>query len=277
MNTKQISVIIISLLAISCIYIFGNTTFPKKSIEKQQQTIVSVNSILEEIKPSLDKVKKEHLTHLLEDLKTAQTDTVKKNAFGSLAVFFENDIENEELAAYYFAEKVKLENSQKNLTFAANLILKNCINDDGNVAKRGFRANVAKTLYEKALLQNPENDSLNIGLGGCYMFGAGGNNPMEGISKVLAVLKKDSTNPFAHKMLGFGNLQNGQTDKAVERFIKSYNNNKEDVGLVPYIALLSKRLGKMEMSKEWYDKAKLIFQSEPKMLEAFKAEYDSIK
>ena len=277
MSTKQYSVILLALAVVISIFFLGNTTFPKKKLIAEQKNSVNLTSLINETEAKFTPKQEEHFHHLEADLANATTDSAKIAANGELASFFENSVESEELAAFYFAEKVKLENSEKNLTFAANLILKNCINDDGNFLKKGFRANIAKQLFEKALLLNPNKDSLQIGLGGCYMFGAGGDNPMEGISKVLGALQKDSTNAYAHKMLGFGNLQNGQTEKAVDRFIKAYNYNTADEGLIPYIALLTKKLGNATLSKEWYNKAKALFSNDVKMQEAFDKEYNDIK
>jgi tetratricopeptide (TPR) repeat protein len=278
LGRKQYIVIGIALITAAVLYYFGNTSYPKKALEAQQTQLqsVSTTTLLQEVDGSLTPKQKEHLQHLQQDLSNATSDTAKISAYFDLAGFFENDTENEELAAYYYAEKVKLENSQKNLTFAANLLLRNCINDNPT-AKRNFRAGIAKELFEKALQNEPESDSLKIGLGGCYMHGAGGANPMEGIQKVLGALQKDSTNAYAHKMLGFGNLQNGQYEKAVDRFIKSYQYNNNDKMLLWDIAVGSKRNGNMELSDTYYKKAKEAFAVNPQLLADFEKEYKATK
>jgi Tfp pilus assembly protein PilF len=110
------------------------------------------------------------------------------------------------------------------------------------------------------------------------MLGGGGTaSPMDGIAKVLEIARKDSTNAYAQKMLGYGNLQNGQTKQALERFINAYNYNKEDIGLVPYIALLSKKLGKTEQANLWLEKTRLVFADKPELVKKFETEFQSSK
>src|SRR6185369_10306762 len=94
--------------------------------------------------------------------------------------------------AYYTSEAAKLENSEKKLTFAAQLFLNNLRGQD-NQALRVWMAKQAKELFERALQVNPGNDSLKVGLGATYIFGSGTNNPqevMQGIQKILEVAQR---------------------------------------------------------------------------------------
>jgi tetratricopeptide (TPR) repeat protein len=273
LNTKQYSVIIIALTTIGAIYFFGNRKYPQKKIITAQQQTITVESLTKDAEAKLTAEQKEHLKHLTADLKAAASNTEKISATTELIAFWGGDLKNDELAVWYVGEKAKLENSEKNLTFAANLILENCINNSEDFLKKGFKAKVAKELFEKALVLNPMKDSLKIGLGGSYMFGANPENPMEGISKVLGVLQKDSTNAYAQKMLGYGNMQNRQFDKALDRFMKSYKYNPADDGLVIDIALLCKQLGKVEETNIWKQKATVILAKTPELLKAFEQEF----
>jgi tetratricopeptide (TPR) repeat protein len=278
LNTKQYAVIVIAFTLIGTIYFFGNRKYPMKKIMVAQQNSITVESLLQQAENQLNNPQKNQLQKLQAELLHAGTDSAKIVQYEALIDFWGREVNNEELAVWYFAQKAKLENSEKYLTFAANFILNNCITDDGDPFKRGFKAKQAKELFEKALLLNPEKDSLIIGLGGCYMLGGGGSaSPMDGISKVLGIVRKDSTNAYAHKMLGYGNLQNGQTNQALERFIKAYNYNKEDIGLVPYIALLSKKLGKTAQANLWLEKTKLVFADKPELVKKFETEFQSSK
>jgi tetratricopeptide (TPR) repeat protein len=193
-----------------------------------------------------------------------------------LSNFFETTIENRELAAYYFAEKVKLENSQKNLTFAANRILEGCLSDF-NSPNRNFRATIAKELFEIALKVAPNDDSLKIGLGGAMMHGATGTDIMAGPNLVRGIIAKDSTNAYAHKMLGFGNLQNGDIKTAIKRFIKSYTYNPSDTYLVLDIAIFAKTAKDNALANEWYSKAKVLHQSNKQVWQSFDTEYQALK
>ena len=277
MITKQIAVLIISITLVGVMFFLGNTKYPQQKIKAIQQSLITMQTLETESLQTLTAPQQKHWKHLTETLQKATTDTAKIRANDELFTFWGKDAKNDEIAVLYFAEKAKLENSEKNITFAANYILEDCITNSSDFVKTGFKASVAKSLFEKALAINPSNDSLNVGLGGCYIFGAGGGNPMEGISKVLAVITKDSTNAYGNKMLGYGNLQNGQTDKALIRFINAYNYNNNDVGLVPYIAMLSKKLGKLELANEWLQKAKVIFANDPNLVQQIENEFQSSK
>lgn len=275
MGTQQLATIIIAITVLCTAFFLGNTTYPKSTIIQEQQKAITINSLLTQAETALTPAQKNHATHLQQELTQASSDTAKLRVYNELLQFWGGELRNDEIAVWYVAEKAKLEKSEKNITFAANLILNNVIGNNTDVAKRGFKANVAKELYEQAILLNQNSDSLQIGLGTCYMYGAGGSNPMEGIAKVLGISKRDTTNAYAHKMLGYGNLQNGSTDKALDRFIKAYTYNTADSELVPYIALLSKKLGKNDTAQFWYNKTKELMQKNKELFQAFDKEYQA--
>jgi len=100
---------------------------------------------------------------------------------------------------------------------------------------------------------------------------------MEGVSMILQQLSKDSANAYAHKMLGFGNIRNGETVKAVARFEKSFQINPADSSLVPLLALLSRQVKDPAKAEKWYKRVQEIFRNNPGALQAFEAEYISIK
>ena len=63
-------------------------------------------------------------------------------------------------------------------------------------------ANESKQLFEKALVLDPGNDSLKVGLGSCYLFGNISETPMEGIMMIRDVAERDPSNMYAQYMLG---------------------------------------------------------------------------
>jgi predicted Zn-dependent protease len=277
LQIKQYTVVIIAVTALFATYFMGSTKFPQQKIIAEQQKAMTAESLMVAAEVNFTASQKEHFNHLKDDLSKATTDTSKTKIYEELIEFWGGDAKNDELAAFYYAEKAKLENSEKNLTFAANLILMNCLNDNTNSLKKGFKANLAKEMFEKALLKNPTNDSLNIGLGGSYMLGATTDNPMKGTLVLLEMVKKDSTNAYAQKMLGYGGLLTGQTEKAIERFIKSYTYNNKDQNLVIDIALLSKSIGKIEQANKWYAIGNKLFADNPSLLKEFQKEFQSSK
>ncbi len=72
-------------------------------------------------------------------------------------------------------EAAKLENSEKSLTFAAQLFLNNLRGQD-NPELKNWMANESRDLFERAGKLNPDNDSTKIGLGATYIFGSTGES-----------------------------------------------------------------------------------------------------
>jgi tetratricopeptide (TPR) repeat protein len=278
LHKNQYITLAIAILTILSLFLFGNIKQPQSSfVQQQQSSIASLQSLEAETAIKMTAAQKQTLQNLKIEIDNSKTVTEKMAAYNKLAMFYQNEIESEELTAYYGAAELKLENSQKKLKFAANYILGDVINFDGPAANRGFRAEIAKGLFEQALLNEPNNDSLTIGLAGCYMHGATSDNPMKGTQMVLGIVGKDSSNAFAQKMLGYGGLVSQQLDKALSRFTKSYELNKTDTSLAMRIAINAKRWGNTTIAKDYFEKTKQLLIKNPEMLKLFEEEYVSIK
>lgn len=162
---------------------------------------------------------------------------------------------------YYLGEKSKLENSEKSLTFAAHLYLKQLKSVEQHELQI-WMADQAAALFKQALQLNPENDSSSVGLGSCYIYGASGaSTPMEGIQKILAVAQKDSTNMYAQFMLGYGGIMTGQLDKAIERLKKVVTADPNHTEAVFLLAEAYERSGKNKEAVVWYEKGKAFVQN----------------
>jgi cytochrome c-type biogenesis protein CcmH/NrfG len=160
---------------------------------------------------------------------------------------------------FYTAEAAKLVNSEKNLTFAARLILKDLRNEE-NVAKRGWEAEQAIALFEKAIELNPANDSLKVGLGSCYVFGKGmagdAQETMKGIQQLLQVVKKDSSNMQAQLVLGIGGVISTQYDKAVDRLQTVVKNEPGNIEAISWLADAYAGKGDKQNALKWYEISK---------------------
>ena len=114
----------------------------------------------------------------------------------------------------------------------------------------------AKELFEKALVLSPENDSLMVGLGSCYLFGGISEMPMEGISLIREVADRDPDNMYAQFMLGLGAWQSGQLDKAIERLLKVAHKEPAKVEAVLLLAEAYERSGDNKNAAKWYEASK---------------------
>ncbi len=183
------------------------------------------------------------------------------SAYRQLAAFWKDSLHLLEPYAFYTAQAAKLENSEKNLTFAARLMLE-AVRAERTDSVRIWKANEAAGLFEKALVLNPENDSLKVGLGSCYVFGKGmtgdAAETMKGIQQLLGVVRKDSMNMQAQLVLGIGGFISGQYDKAIPRLQKVVDAEPSNLEAVTWLADAYAASGNKEKAVEWYVNSKKL-------------------
>jgi tetratricopeptide (TPR) repeat protein len=251
------------------LYFFGRT---KPDVSKSpagmtagaghaEEETLETSQILATAKSRLTPEQQARVTSMENSITRGDVKTQKEQLYGQLASFWKDSAHVFEPFIYYLGEKSKLENSEKSLTFAAHLYLKQLIGVDQH-ALQVWMANQAADLFRLALKLNPGNDSSKIGLGSSYIFGASGaSSPMEGIQTILEVSRRDSTNMYAQFMLGYGGIVTGQYDKAIERLnhvVKVQPDNTEAVFL---LAEAYERHGENAKAAEWYEKGKQFVQN----------------
>ena len=154
-----------------------------------------------------------------------------------------------------------MDKSEKNLTFAAQLILEN-LRAEQDEAKLNWKTAQAIALFEKAIELNPNNDDLKVGLGSCYILGkgrvGGPEETMKGIQQLLSVVRKDSNNMKAQMMLGVGGYVSGQYDKAVERLQKVIKAQPDNVEAVAFLADTYAAKGDKAEAIKWYTISKRL-------------------
>jgi tetratricopeptide (TPR) repeat protein len=149
-----------------------------------------------------------------------------------------------------------LENSEKSLTFAAQLLVDNLATQEAPPAIQNWIAANAKVLLEKALVINPNNDSAIINLGACYLFGNISDNPMQGILKVKEVVDKNPQNIYGNMMLGLGGKKSGQYPKAIERFLNILKLEPKNMEAMVNLAECYELSNQKSLAIEWYTKIK---------------------
>jgi len=171
-----------------------------------------------------------------------------------------------------------LENSEKSLTFAAQLFLQS-LRDQDNQALKIWMATNAKELFEKALELNPNNDSTKVGLGASYIFGSSADNPtevMQGIQRILEVAHRDSTNMYAQFMLGLGGIESGQFDKAVERLTTVVRHQPGNIEAILLLAEVQQQKGDKAEAISWYEVAKKLINN-PEMIRNIDQQIKSLR
>jgi len=272
MKKPQFILAVSGLLLFILIFYFGETTPPKrKNIVLQADSSasstksVATADILDAYKAKLSPFQLSQVNSLEHSVMRGDIKNQQAYAYAQLANFWKDSVRDGFLAyAYYLGETAKLENSEKKLTFAAQLFLENLRGQD-NTGLRNWMANNAKALFEKSLELNPENDSAKVGLGACYMFGSSAGGPqevMQGIQRILEVANRDSTNMYAQFMLGLGGEISGQFDKAIERLVKVVQHEPANVEAILTLADINEKKGNKKEAVKWYEDAKGLINDE---------------
>lgn len=130
-------------------------------------------------------------------------------------------------SAYYNAKAAKLENSEKKLTFAAQIFLQ-LMENEHSPSIQLADATEAVSCLERALEINPDDEEAKLALATGYIEGTG--EPMRGVQILLAITREKPNDIPANMLLGRMSIQSGQFDKAVGRFetiLKQEPANKE--------------------------------------------------
>lgn len=252
------------------IYFFGRTVpvLQKPEAGSPQNNLVSIDSILLYAKEKLSPDQVTRINEIEHSIVRGAVKEQQLDVYHQLQHFWRDTGRNFEAYAWYEAESARLENSEKSLTFAAHLFLNN-LQVEGNPGLKKWKALQAKDLFERSLIINPGNDSSSVGLGACYLFGNITDSPMEGIILIRKVVEKDSSNIYAHMMLGYGSILSKQYDKAISRFEKVIQLQPDNLEAIFNIAEAYERKGDVLSAIKWYEKS-LQFLKIP----AFKAEID---
>jgi tetratricopeptide (TPR) repeat protein len=265
-------------------YFFGNTVPPLKksaniiSAENSTQSL-DIKTILNAGKSKLSPEQQAYVNRLENSVVRGdvQNQQIKSNL--QLAEFWKDSVDNGFLPySYYLGEAAKLENSEKSLTFAAQLFLNNLRRQD-NPAIKNWMALESRDLFARAEKLNPDNDSTKIGLGATYIFGSNGSEPqdvMKGIQQILEVARRDSLNMYAQLMLGLGGMESGQYDRAVQRLLKVVRFDPGNLEAVLSLSDAYERTGDMASAKTWYEAAKKLT-TNPELIQAINERLGSLK
>ena len=259
MRKQQLVLIITAVLLFVGLYFFGNTVAPNKAVPAAAQAAnapadLTTEMVIAKYKASLDTQQVQKLAVWDNSVVRGDVREQQIHVYHQLASYWGDTLHNEIMGAYYDGEAAKLENSEKNLTFAAHLLLDDMMSaTDASMQK--WLATQAKKLFDQALTINPSNDSTKIGIGVCYMFGNISDNPMQGILAIKEIADKDPDNMYAQLMLGMGGIQSGQYDKAAERFLTVIHKQPGNIEAIINLAGTYERMGNKPESVKWYKEA----------------------
>lgn len=257
------------LVVLLLLFFFGQTVPPKKpgtsgkvqAADSAAHQHISTDDILQASKQRLTPEQQSYVTRLENAVVRGDVKEQQLKVYRQLATFWKDSVQTFLPAVYYTGEAAKLENIEKNLTFAAHLYLDN-IRMQPDPELKDWMAEQAKGLLERALKLNPGSDSLKVSLGSCYIFGNVHGNPMEGIMMIREVAERDPHNVYAQMMLGIGGMMTGQFDRAIERFKKVLEHQPRNPEASINLAEAYERKGDKQLAIEWYGKSKSLIQNQ---------------
>ncbi len=272
MKKQQLIVAGSGVLILVLFFFFGKTVPPSKNTPGTSAAThtqadsgsvkpIGIEQILGATKSRLTADQLSHVNRLEHSVVRGDVHNQQITMNEQLAAYWRDSVQDAFLPyAWYTGEAAKLENSEKKLTFAAQLFLGNLRGQD-NAALRSWMATQSRGLFEQAAKLDPASDSIKIGMGATYIFGSTGENPadiMQGIQQILAVARRDSLNMYAQFMLGLGGITSGQFDKAIPRLLKVVSFDPQNLEAVLNLAEAYERTGNVPSAREWYEKAKKL-------------------
>ena len=264
MSKKQLIISIAGMAVIMLLFKFGSTVAPKSKVPPPAINTAKNFDILkfiDEEKKHLTASQIVNLGKLENSVTRGDVNNQLITANTQLANFWKDSARSVEPYIYYLTEAAKLDKSEKNLTFAAQLILDN-LRTEQDEAKLKWKTAQAIALFEKAIELNPNNDDLKVGLGSCYILGkgrvGGSEETMKGIQQLLSVVRKDSNNMKAQMMLGVGGYVSGQYDKAIERLQRVIKAQPDNVEAVAFLADTYAAKGDKAEAIKWYTVSKRL-------------------
>lgn len=264
MKRQQIILIFSGVVLLVALVIFGKITPSSQqkaatAVQPQQNasTEITIETILAGAKQRINAAQQQHIAGIEKEAANSSNNAAKIKAYQQLAAFWKDSAKIAEPYLYYTAEAAKLENSEKNLNFAAQLLVDNMFGSD-NSAIQHWLAIQAKDLLDKSLVINSNNDSAQISLGACYMFGNISDNPMQGILKVREIAQQHPDNLYAQYVLGLGGKKSGQYDKAMEHFSVILHHQPDNLEAAFQLAECAELKGDKATAIKWYEHLKEV-------------------
>ncbi|MCO6498131.1 MAG: hypothetical protein J5I50_10760 [Chitinophagaceae bacterium] len=254
----------IIFLAAAVLLVFGLFFFGKTVGEKPQTVAEPAQSIAPfNATGVIDSLKLGLSPELSGELASLESKLREDNAqsYYDVADFWKDSVGKIVPYIYYLSKASELENSEKNLTFAAQFILEN-MRREGQLDLKLWEAQKAASLFEQALKLNPNSHDLKIGLGSCYVFGPGmtgdAQESMKGIQKLLEVEREDSNNMRAQMVLGIASVISNQTNKGIERLQKVVDFDPNNLEAISWLADAYAIEGDVDNAIKWYEHSKHI-------------------
>ena len=263
MKGKQYLLTAVAVLSLIALFVFGKIDTQKSTFSHKDASVISFNitDYIQNAKGKLSISQQEFLNKKENSIKRGDINIQQVHEYETLATFWKDSTMLLPPYLYYLAESAKLDNSEKNLTFAARLIL-DSMRVEENVPLKSWEAETAVSLFKKAIEIDPNNVDLKVDLGSCYVYGKGmigdATETMKGIQQLLQVVRNDSANMKAQMVLGIGGVISRQFPKAVERLEKVVKSQPGNLEAVSWLADAYAGKGDKGPAIKWYEYSKKL-------------------
>lgn len=260
---QRIFLTISGLVLLASLFFFGKTEIPKSPFPPTESVspVLNINTIIQKAKQKLSSTQLIFVSRTENSIARGDIKGQSYQQNLKLADFWKDSAKVFLAYAYYLSEAAKLDNSKKNLTFAARLILDSMRNDENPVSK-SWEAETASNLFERAIQVDSADDDLKVGLGSCYVYGKGmagdAAETMKGIQQLLQVVRKDSNNMKAQMVLGIGGVISRQYPKAIDRLNKVIKAQPSNLEAVSWLADAYAGFGDKQAAVNWYQYSKKL-------------------
>lgn len=255
-------------LALVAVFYWGVNTVPSKSKSPKSNGKPSVEEVMAmqqshaATPASFDSIynaaKKNLPTHAQEEIAALEKTIQSKNDSASMALEMEQLAkvwqEHKEwpVAAYYYMQAGKLVNSEKKLTFAAQLFLA-LARKAHSESVQAWEGAMAIEGFKRVLEMNPNNDSATVSLAECYI---GTGQTMQGVFLLRDFSIKNPDNVPANLLLGQQDIVSGQLEKAIGRFSKVLQVEPDNLEAMMGLAEVYKNKGDKAKAIELFERAK---------------------
>jgi tetratricopeptide (TPR) repeat protein len=214
----------------------------------------SIDSILAALKMQLPKTAADTVKTLEQEVSAISDASQMAVVFTRLSKVWERN-KQYPVAVFYKAKAAKLENSEKSLTFAAQLFLE-LMEHEGDRALQMWEANEAISCLEQAMKLNPNSEEARLAMASAYIQGTA--EPMKGVQMALAMTRDNPEHIPANMLLGRMSIQSGQFEKAIKRFETVLKKEPENKEALYFLAQAYEGTGNKQKAIEMLEKCKLV-------------------
>ena len=261
MKNNQFLFLLVAIGLIGLIYFFGSTKPPQNTTSK---TADHANTEAISATFSFDSLKTVFLNQMntknastitnLEKQLTNSTTALQSGVYDKLVRLWKA-ADKLNMAAYYFGEKAKLENSEKNLNFAGQLHL-DLMHEAPYQGLQIWEAKQAISCFDQSLQSNPNNDTVKMALASCFIQGVG--ETMKGVQILLGIVKEHPDHVPANILLGKMAVQSQQFDKAIVRLERLKTIEPKDTEVLYFLAEAYKGKGEKEKAIVLFEQCKKL-------------------